>query len=238
MSSTQLTGGSVEYSLPSNYQNGTAGAKVTLTFGVADGAPEDEAKRMLDRASALAISQAREMVSGVPIVDMTGRPQSEGTVALARIAPVPPTPAAVIAATPAPEATGINTGPIATTAASPSEVGFGPLGSGTISTSSELTSAHGSIVAPVADTSATAASTPSASDENALGEITDADLRKHVEHHNSRLLNAAGNDALKRQQAQMQVPNVLLQYVQPPLKMYSIPPEKRAEFIGKLAALT
>lgn len=68
MTTAQITGGTVEYTKPSNYQTDKPGAKVVLTFMCAEGCPPAEAEEMLDRTARMAVAKAHDMVGDKPPV--------------------------------------------------------------------------------------------------------------------------------------------------------------------------
>lgn len=118
MTASQFTGGSFKHVNPSNYQSGKSGSEVTIHWCVVDGADEAEQIAMGERARAEAIRLA--MGADRPHQYAPSQFPREGmTVAEPTVPPTPP--AAVTEATPVPAAIGTSAGPIATTAAPPSE---------------------------------------------------------------------------------------------------------------------
>lgn len=208
MTATQITGGSVKYTSPSNYNTGKDGCEVTIHFAVADGDGAG-ASAMGDMARTeavrLAIGADRPYVAvpqspGVPAAPVTGAATpiaAVGAASMPVVEPVPPTPA------PAPT-----------------------------STSSGPMSVLGTTAAPAADTSAPDVSTPSASP------VSDAALIEAATHHASRVCNPPSpQDPVSREVNARKVGAVIAEYVRPPQKLVHIPAEKRQEFLDKLAAL-
>lgn len=96
MTTVQLTGGSCEYSIPTNYNEGKHGAKVVLNFSVAEGAPNDASEAFLHYVGDLARTAALGMASGV-------QPPKNTAVVVAPPMPAPiAPPPAPVAATPLP----------------------------------------------------------------------------------------------------------------------------------------
>lgn len=223
MTTAQITGGTVKYNRPSNYQTDKPGAEVTLTFSCAEGTPHEEAQRMLDTVSHMAMTKAAEMVAGKPVVP---------------VAPI---------ASPAPEVPAANP-PNALTAsvpfvgdtagswvAPPAEpqkqtIIIGGPSSGEIVGGPPSTPAPG-VGQPVP---VTPASTLPAADAGPKP-ITDQDLVSALTAKNAKLLESASE--ADRPHVPVKLHTLVREFVQPPNKVTAIPPERRSEFLSKLAAL-
>lgn len=216
MTTAYITGGSVEFTRPSNYSADKSGAKVALTFACAEGTPDDAAKAMLDTVAAMAKAKAHEMVGDTPPT-----PLNEGVVTLnGKAVPVvytngpasvpdPMVAASAALSTAAPNAI---TSPVASTAPAPvGNIVVEPIPNGAVYTA--------------------APAEPAAPDP-----IPDSDLVAAITQANARLLNRATND-VDRQQVPGRLRDVVAKYVAPPGRVQSIPQEKRASAIADLNAL-
>lgn len=222
MTAAQITGGTVKFIEPSNYQAGKRGAEVTLTFSVADGAAPGIADTMLEHVARMAIAKALEIVNPnavpqPPIVDYTGQPTSAGTVALARIAPVPPTqqPALVAPSTAAsattlpaastPPALVGNTDPAPPTAAAPALVALTPpstspalIGAGSLVPESfQAGAVDPTLIGATAAPGAASPALISTVAASAPAEITDADLVNAITAANARMFARAQTEEEK-----------------------------------------
>jgi hypothetical protein len=234
MTATQITGGSVKYTVPSNYNSGKDGCEATIHFTVAEG----------DGANAHSIADVAR-TEAMRLATGTDRPYA------APFVPAPaPTPAASTApqeAQPAQQAiipgpgTTVVGGQSVTTVAPPSEATVVPLPSSILTPpSSEPTPT----VAPAASEPASGASiigsTVSAPAEANLGqavvtEISDAKLREAVEAKVRDLSAAANGDKQLLGLVPVKVQNCLAQWVAPPGKVYALTQEQRPAFLAALA---
>ena len=239
MTSTQITGGSVKYTVPSNYNSGRDGCEVTIHFSMAEGdgdrAPEmgdlarNEALRLAtgtDRPYAATVASVRkaEAIEARAAGEVVVPPTPAPSVGASVLAPSPVQPAGVLAvssapavATPAIVQSPVQTvqhGPTATIVASPSEAPP----TVTASVISAETIVGASIVQP--------------------SEIDDAQLRKAVEDKLKELERAAHGDENLTRLGPVKVGQCLADFVPPPAKVYSLSQEQRPAFLAALAKVS
>lgn len=134
--SGQITGGSVKYTVPSNYAEGRHGSEVTLNFSVAEGADySGVANTAATSARSLAISMSTGQVAA-PLAPAGGVPSV--SLPATQVAPTPVVAPSLIPVVPpvtvAPSVPAVPVGPVVTPPASPSSsppmavVGVGPEG--------------------------------------------------------------------------------------------------------------
>lgn len=220
-----VSGGTVKFVRPSNYNEGRSGAEVTLTFSMPEGAPHADASAMLDAVSHMAMNKAREMVGEkpVPTAPAVSQPTTAAPPPIAPVAPVAPTPDPTLIGAPAPVTPALT--PISP---SPALIGGGsPAADPTL------------IGAPAAPGPASPAliSTAPAS---APAEVTDAQMVAAVTTANSRLFGRAQTDEQK-QLVPVELHRVIAAHMdegtQPPFKVQMVPQHRRAACVAALNAL-
>lgn len=242
MSNVQITSGSVEYTKPSNYQANIAGAKVSLSFAVADGTPHDDAVAMLDAVATLAISKAVEMSNGTvlgntaapaPAVDA---PASTNAVVLPVGAVVLPVGAAAEGPQVIPPTT--HNGPtVVRPYGAPSPATSAPT-SETVSIPSAPTAALPAQPAPFSSAPAAlpppAVFSPGAAPAAAAppAEIADTVLSDKV------MEKLIGTPEPQRPVMLQHLHKLTAYFVPPPQKAYAIPQERRQEFLDMLGLVT
>lgn len=257
MTTTQITGGSVRYTVPSNYSTGKDGCEATIHFTVAEFCDFDAASLVADTArneayrlaTGVSRADAAAVIGGAPAVDrqqyVPAPSPAEAAVEVAAPAPtaemvpvplgagkapvvVPPTPAAAPAAT----ITSAATTPAAASVGVVSEPAPGPFGP-----PSTPTSAPGPTAAPAVVGPAPPASTPSPSPESVVETITDENLRDAATHHSARIMAAAPKDPVSQETTMRKISALIAQFVAPPRTLYTIDQAQRRQFLDGLAAL-
>lgn len=238
MTTTQITGGSVKYTEPSNYSTGKTGCEVTIHFTVAEGAEfatwqmigtmaRQEAVRL---ATGQAAPLAQPSVPAASPATTTAQPQPTP---VATGAPIIGAASTVIGQ---PEAIGTSPGPIARTPASLSEVVIG---------APPIIQGAGVVSPDVSASPAASATTASPSGgviighSNGAAGITDRDLRDAVQERMKQLSGGEDADPIARQRGPVMVGKLLTSFgVMPPGKIYALSQDQRVPFLEKLAALT
>ncbi len=219
MTTAQITGGTVEFTRPSNYSTDKSGAKVTLTFMCAEGTPAADAEAMLDRTIALAVGRACAMVGERPAIPLT----KVITAVLAD--PLAPT-KAVEAAWAGP------------TVGQPVGGAVDIMGNGVAEnpTSANPAPSSGTTPAAMMNGAGSSAGSTTSMMTSPSEPITDKKLVDYVTDTTTRLLTAAVQGPA-RELAATRVPGLIREFVGPGNKIYAITPERRQDFLDRLAAL-
>ena len=247
MTATQITGGTVKYTEPSNYQSGKAGCEATIHFSVAEGADMDQARLMGD----LARTEAWRLATGSNIL-AAHRDAPLGAAAPTTVAPVTAPPAPPAASTEAGTMVFGNPSPIGLPALKRSEapasaevVIGGPPTVAAVSAPPSASSAPtaevvigGPPTQPISSPpTLTVVAGANGSATPASGLITDEALRDAVQHKLAKLDPGQGADAVTRQVGPVKVGQLLSEFVTPPAKVYALTQEQRVDFLAKLEAL-
>ena len=236
MTSTQITGGSVKYTVPSNYSSGRDGCEVTIHFTVGEG-DGGLAANMGDAAR----NEALRLATGtdrpyVPTMQdaFNGRAPMPAPMPAPEMI-VPPTPAPPAAQPPVgvvePSVIVAPTPPIVATTATPPMGGPGP-------TVTIVASPSEVVAPPTVTASVITAETIVGASTAQSSEIDDAQLRKAVEDKLKELERAAHGDENLTRLGPVKVGQCLADFVPPPAKVYSLSQKQRPAFIAALAKVS
>ena len=227
MTSTQITGGSVKYTVPSNYSSGRDGCEVTIHFTVGEG-DGGLAANMGDAAR----NEALRLATGT---DRPYVPTMQD--AFNGRAPMPapmPAPEMIVPPTPAPPAAQPPVGVVEPSViVAPTVVASSPPGSivtGSIPAAAEAP--------PTVTASVITAETIVGASIVQPSEIDDAQLRKAVEDKLKELERAAHGDENLTRLGPVKVGQCLADFVPPPGKVYSLSQKQRPAFIAALAKVS
>ena len=235
MTSTQITGGSVKYTVPSNYNSGRDGCEVTIHFTVGEGdgglaanmgdAARNEALRLATGADRPYEKPSTFTPAAVQFPTAAER-KEEAIEARAGGPVVPPTPAPPAAQPPV----GVVEPSVIV---APTVVASSPPGSIVTGSIPAAAEAPPTVTASVitAETIVGASTAPAS-------EIDDAELRKAVEDKLKELERAAHGDENLARLGPVKVGQCLADFVPPPAKVYSLSQEQRPAFLAALAKVS